>query len=155
MAEFSGEALSERELEIIGMAASGGRDKEIAKKLNLSSNTVRKYFERAAKKFGSCSRSELMVEAFESQQLDIDSFVNEYDLMRLSGLYPRERQVIGLYYKNRNEKSKRGAAAEDISISLHTIITYKKRAFEKLGIHSPRRAIVLGYAAHLRGVKLT
>jgi PAS domain S-box-containing protein len=63
---LSGFAFSEREGEMLALAADGMTDKAIAKHLGLAHGTISTYWERVRKKVGAKSRSEAIAKAYKA-----------------------------------------------------------------------------------------
>ncbi|MDW8292678.1 MAG: LuxR C-terminal-related transcriptional regulator [Anaerolineae bacterium] len=74
MAEY-GEPLTERELEIVRLVATGAANKEIAAKLYISPNTVRVHLRNIFTKLGAQSRTEVSMIAVRNGWVDIGAVV--------------------------------------------------------------------------------
>jgi len=65
-------------------------------------------------------------------QLFCSSFLAQRSTKPGSGLSPREEQIMGLWISGSTDKE----VAANLRISVHTVRTYAKRIFEKLGTHN-------------------
>lgn len=74
------EALSERELEVLGLASRGLSDQEIACKLSLSVHTVKAHMGHIFNKLNVSSRTEAVVRALKQGWITLDDVPEEYDV---------------------------------------------------------------------------
>ncbi len=144
--------LTTRELQMLGMAANGMRDQAIAKATGLSPFTVNVMFDKAAQRLGTSTRPRAVIAAFESQQLDLDSFVNDDDLAKINLLTHRQREVLFSMHKKLGSKNREKAIGEELEIKSGTVRNHKQAMYRTVGAGSQTRAVVLGYAAELRGM---
>jgi DNA-binding NarL/FixJ family response regulator len=144
--------LSDRELQILGLYATGLERNEISACTTLSEYTVRAHIRNVRSKLDANSIPDALIKGLDSQQLNIDDFVNDYDLLQLGLLTPRQKEAFFSLYKNRNVGLKNEAISQDMDLGHGTVKIHQYGAFKRLGINSQNRAIVLGYAAEQRGM---
>src|SRR3989304_3042156 len=83
MSEIS--ELSEREQEILKLVATGASNKEIARKLNISTNTVKVHLRNIFAKIGAASRTEAAMYAVNSGFIQTPQFVDSTNDSELVG----------------------------------------------------------------------
>ena len=146
--------LSRRELQVVGMYANGMREGGIACGLGISKRTVSVHRTHIQTKLDTATIADSVVTAFEAQQLDLDSFVNDDDLIKTTTLTRREKEVFAAIFRHRKISSRISAICDDLVITVSTAGCHILNMNKKLGINSEARAALLYYAADQRGMKL-
>lgn len=77
IAPRSGELLTERELDVLRLAAKGGANKEIAKQLALSLPTVKAHLANIFNKMGVASRTEAVLQAVRQGWIEVEDAAGE------------------------------------------------------------------------------
>lgn len=144
--------LTPREAQVFAMYAYGMNNKGIAEMFNISPATIKVHSAHGLSKLDTSSRAYVVIELFKAQRFNIDDYVNDDDLGRINLLSPRELNVFASMYTNKDKYKNTRAVGEELVIELETVRFHKTRMYKKLGISTKTRAIVLGYAAELRGM---
>jgi DNA-binding NarL/FixJ family response regulator len=129
--------LSPRELEVLGLVASGASNVQVAERLDLSVHTVKKHVARLLLKLKVGSRSEAAL-LFRDAAFPAPA-ATPAPAPALDGLTTRERAVLRWMAEGANNRR----IAAELALSVNTVKRHSTRIFSKLGVRSRVRAAAL------------
>lgn len=140
--EKEGTLLTRRELEVFGLVGLGLSNSQIAKELEISSQTVKNYVTEIFVKFGGVkNRLQAIAKGISLGLINLESLLDEdYDLSRYTLLSDREREVLAAMAETTCLKK----ADESLHISHHTGKNHRTRIYRELGVHTHIQAVI-GY----------
>ncbi len=150
-----------RQLVVVRMYAAGLTQSAIASELGISIPGVETHVELARRRFKTPTIATTVIAAFESEQLDPDSFVNDDDIGKIELLSDQELEVFKSLYKNREIRYRKPLVRREVTrvysinrpeMANGTVGKLITSMNTKLEIATQTRAIVLGYYAEQRGM---
>jgi DNA-binding NarL/FixJ family response regulator len=130
-------ALTPREMEVLRRIAEGQNTKNMAREMNVTTETLRTYVRNVLTKLGAHSRLEAA--ALAVQHVPPARSEPEHDHKLFAALTPREREVL-IHLAN-------GSGLREVGKRLHmspkTLSTHLQNLRNKLGVHSTLEAVAL------------
>jgi DNA-binding NarL/FixJ family response regulator len=130
-------ALTPRETEVLRRIAEGQNTKNMAREMNVTTETLRTYVRNVLTKLGAHSRLEAA--ALATQYVPAARGEPEHDHKLFAALTPREREVL-IHLAN-------GSGLREVGKRLHmspkTLSTHLQNLRNKLGVHSTLEAVAL------------